>query len=137
MAIEATTLSDLLTAWTKSSQRCTWTDVLRRADTDEKRRVARQAVDELADHSPLDGLTANRELVEALAHGRWHVMRDAREAGHSWAEIGEALAMTRQAAQQMYARACEGQETLRGRSYGPTDDDMHRYRAALQDDEDG
>ena len=133
MAIAPSTLSDLLTAWTRSVSRSTWADMARRAVTDEHRRVARGALEELADHSPLDGLTANRELVDALTHGRWHVMRDAREAGHSWAEIGDALAMTRQAAQQMYSRACESQETLRGRSYGPTDDDMYRYRAALAD----
>lgn len=133
MAIAPSTLSDLLTAWTKSTSRSTWADMARRAATDEHLRIARQALTELADHSPLDGLVANRELSEALASGRWHVMRDAREAGHSWAEIGDALAMTRQAAQQMYSRACESQEALRGRSYGPSDDDMYRYRAALAD----
>jgi hypothetical protein len=37
------------------------------------------------------------ELTEALIDG---VVRDAREAGHSWSEIGAAMGVTKQAAQQ-------------------------------------
>jgi len=124
---------DLLDIWSKSSQRNTWADMIRNAETDEHRGASEQAYAEFADHSPLDGLRANAELTSRLESGRWHIMRDARANGHSWTEIGDACGITRQAAQQAYAKACESQESLRGRSYGPSDDDMNRYRAALKD----
>jgi len=122
---------DLLDMWSKSQQRSTWADVVRKADTDDHRAIADTAYDELGAHSPIDGLRANAELASRLEHGRWHIMRDARESGHTWAEIGDACGITRQAAQQAYTTAFESQETLRGQSYGPTDDDMNRYRDVL------
>ena len=40
---------------------------------------------------PLEALAANRELVERLTGWRWEAVRDARERGHAWAEVGAAL----------------------------------------------
>lgn len=124
---------DLLDMWSKSTQRRTWADVVAKADTDDHRAVATKAYSELVDHSPIDGLRANAELAKRLEHGRWHIMRDARENGHTWEEIGDACGITRQAAQQTYTKACESQVALVGESYGPTDDDMNRYRNVLNE----
>ncbi|MDN5917375.1 MAG: hypothetical protein L0I76_20135 [Pseudonocardia sp.] len=55
--------------------------------------------------SALNALAANRRVVDLLTERRWVVMRDAREAGASWAQIGEALGMTRQGATDTYRRA--------------------------------
>jgi hypothetical protein len=51
---------------------------------------AQRAVDELGDITALDALRANAELVQLLLGRRWYVMQDAREAGATWDEIGEA-----------------------------------------------
>ena len=40
---------------------------------------------------PLQALAANREVVDQLVGWRWAAMREAREQGHGWAEIGAAL----------------------------------------------
>jgi hypothetical protein len=40
---------------------------------------------------PLQALAANREVVDSLVGWRFGAMREAREQGHGWAEIGIAL----------------------------------------------
>jgi hypothetical protein len=40
---------------------------------------------------PLEALRANREVVQTMTGWRWLAMRDAREQGHGWREIGAAL----------------------------------------------
>jgi hypothetical protein len=58
----------------------------------------------------LDALRASRRVVELLTSARWHMMRQAREEGASWSDIGRALGMTRQAAHDFYRRKIEQQE---------------------------
>jgi hypothetical protein len=58
----------------------------------------------------LDALRASRRVVELLTGARWHMMRQAREEGASWSDIGQALGMTRQAAYDFYRRRIEQQE---------------------------
>jgi hypothetical protein len=58
----------------------------------------------------LDALRASRRVVELLTAARWHMMRQAREEGASWNDIGQALGMTRQAAHDFYRRKIERQE---------------------------
>jgi|tagenome__1003787_1003787.scaffolds.fasta_scaffold20287380_2 hypothetical protein len=58
----------------------------------------------------LDALRASRRVVELLTGARWHMMRQAREEGASWNDIGQALGMTRQAAHDFYRRKIEQQE---------------------------
>lgn len=58
----------------------------------------------------LDALRASRRVVELLTGARWHMMRQAREEGASWSDIGQALGMTRQAAHDFYRRRIEQQE---------------------------
>jgi hypothetical protein len=51
---------------------------------------------------PLDALRANHTQVELLTGWRWQAVRDAREQGHAWAEVGEALGTTPEQARQDY-----------------------------------
>jgi hypothetical protein len=58
----------------------------------------------------VDALRASRRVVELLTGARWHMMRQAREEGASWNDIGQALGMTRQAAHDFYRRKIDQQE---------------------------
>lgn len=59
---------------------------------------------------PLDALKAGAELARLLTGWRWQAMRDAREQGRSWADIGAALGVTREGARQIYLEAIRRQE---------------------------
>src|SRR3954447_6384677 len=76
----------------------------------------------------LDALRASRRVVELLTGARWHMMRQAREEGASWSDIGQALGMTRQAAHDFYRRRIEPQERD-----SPGLHDMARSRAVLDE----
>ena len=58
--------------------------------------------------SPLAGLTAAITLDDAVEETIQTFVSDARHAGHTWQEIGELLAISRQAAQQRFGRAPDG-----------------------------
>jgi hypothetical protein len=90
--------------------------------------VAERALNELPDVSALDALEANRQLVELLIGRRWYVMRAAREAGASWSEIGAALGMSKQGAQDWYRRKIADQERYVGDLHDST-----RARAVLDE----
>lgn len=66
----------------------------------------------MPDVSAIEALAANRELVELLTARRWYVIRDAREAGASWSQIGEALGMSKQGAQDWYRRIAEQEQDV-------------------------
>jgi hypothetical protein len=90
-----------------------WRRVLAKSEADGHAhgvRVAQNAMAELPNVSPLDALRANAELVQLLTARRWSVMQEAREQGASWAEVGEALGVSRQAAWEFYQRAIESDE---------------------------
>lgn len=55
--------------------------------------------------SPLAGLAAAITLDDAVEQTIQTFVSDARAAGHTWQEIGELLAISRQAAQQRFGRA--------------------------------
>jgi hypothetical protein len=76
----------------------------------------------------LDALRVSRRVVELLTGARWHMMRQAREEGASWSDIGQALGMTRQAAHDFYRRRIEQQE-----QDAPGFHNATRSRAALDD----
>jgi hypothetical protein len=61
---------------------------------------------------PLEALAANRELVDSLLGWRWGAMRQAREQGHGWAEIGQALGVDAEQARQVYLERVERQRHL-------------------------
>ena len=61
---------------------------------------------------PLAALAANREVVEQLVGWRWGAMREAREQGHGWAEIGAALDMDAEQASQLYLERVQQQQRV-------------------------
>lgn len=86
----------------------------------------RTAIAEHADVTPAQALQANRKLVDQLVGTRWHLIQAAREAGDSWAAIGEAMGMTKQGAIDWYKRKIADQE-----KFLPEFHDAARARAVL------
>jgi len=114
----------LLHVWDTYSARRAWqnaVDVHTTAGNDEYTAGAHRSLDELPEVTALDALRANAQLVELLTGRRWHVMRDAREEGASWSQIGEALGMSKQGAQDYYRRRTAEQE-----QHAPDFDDRSR-----------
>jgi hypothetical protein len=60
----------------------------------------------------LEALAANRELVERLTGWRWLAVREARERGHAWAEVGQALGVTAEEARGDYLARLERQRRV-------------------------
>jgi hypothetical protein len=58
----------------------------------------------------LEALRASRRVVELLTNARWHMMRQAREEGSSWSQVGSALGMSKQAAYDFYRRNPDQQD---------------------------
>ena len=109
--------------WDAYASRAVWQQVLERGGD---RAVAQRALGQLPVVLALEALEANREMVELLTNRRWYVMREAREAGASWPQIGAALGMSKQGAQDWYRRRIELQEQHVGDLH-----DADRARAAL------
>jgi hypothetical protein len=61
---------------------------------------------------PLQALAANREVVDQLVGWRWAAMREAREQGHGWAEVGAALDMDADQASRFYLERVERQRLV-------------------------
>jgi hypothetical protein len=61
---------------------------------------------------PLEALVANREVVDQLVGWRWGAMREAREQGHGWAEIGAALGLDAAQARQAYLERVQRQQLV-------------------------
>jgi hypothetical protein len=76
----------------------------------------------------LEALRANAKAVELLTARRWYVIKSAREAGATWAQIGKALGITKQAAHDLYRRKIEEQE-----KYLPDLHDVAAARAVLEE----
>src|SRR5690349_8474462 len=113
----------LLAVWQAFGSRMTWQMAIERGGDAQ---VAQDALAELPDVRAVDALEANRRLVELLTGRRWYVMRAAREAGASWSEIGAALGMSKQGAQDWYRRKIAEQERWAGDIH-----DAERARRAL------
>ncbi|WP_285244161.1 hypothetical protein [Pseudarthrobacter sp. fls2-241-R2A-127] len=75
-----------------------------------RQRPGAEALAEISEVAALEALRANAKAVELLTARRWYVMKSAREAGATWAQIGEALGITKQAAHDFYSRKTEEQE---------------------------
>lgn len=65
--------------------------------------------------SPLAALRANHDVVSLLQGWRWHATRQAREQGHSWAEIGQALEVDAEQARRDYLERVERQRRVASR----------------------
>jgi hypothetical protein len=57
--------------------------------------------------SPLDAIALVRGAARAVDDGMQHAVQRAREAGHTWAEVGQVLGTTRQAAFQRFGRPAD------------------------------
>jgi hypothetical protein len=88
---------------------------------------------ELPGVSGLEALRASRRVVELLTAARWHLIRQAREEGSSWSQVGSALGMSRQAAYDFYRRKLDQQ----GESVPPASYDAARSRTALDENSNG
>jgi hypothetical protein len=55
------------------------------------------------DSHPVDALRECRRAATALEKALWQTVHKAREAGHSWTEIGTALGVTKQTAWQRFS----------------------------------
>lgn len=73
------------------------------------------------DVSALDALRANEQIVSLLTGWRWRAIRQAREQGASWVDVGAALGMSKQGAWDLYHRAVQAQETYAGEFFTSTD----------------
>jgi hypothetical protein len=58
---------------------------------------------------PLEALAANREVVQLMSGWQWQAMRDARERGHGWHQIGAALKVDGDQAKRDYLERVDGQ----------------------------
>jgi hypothetical protein len=58
----------------------------------------------------LYALGANAAVVQYLIDGRWQAMQAAREDGATWEQIGRALGITKQGAQDLYKRGGTDQD---------------------------
>jgi hypothetical protein len=106
------TESELLEIWS-SHQRASWkpTSALAGAAGNASHiHASDRGGGEQPEVSALDALRANTELVDLLIGRRWMVIQDAREAGATWEQIGQALGMSRRAARNWYKRKIRDQE---------------------------
>jgi hypothetical protein len=117
--------ASLFQRWNDFGARLTWQGLAERAADPA---VARGMLAGLPEVSALDALSANARLVELLIGQRWYVMQAAREAGASWAEIGAALGMSKQGAQDWYRRKVADQA-----KYAPEFHDDERAAAVVDD----
>lgn len=127
-------LRALLDVWDQATGRDSWRAIERRAmeqGNADGAAVARRALAEHQGVSALDGLRANERIVSLLTGWRHQAMRQAREEGHSWSEIGGALNMSKQAAWESYQLSIENQERYVPDLFQPADSE--RYRAQLAD----
>ena len=127
-------LRALLDVWDRATGRDSWRAIERRAieqGNADGAAVARRAMADYQGVSALDGLRANERIVSLLTGWRWQAMRQAREEGHSWSEIGAALNMSKQAAWESYKISIENQERYVPELFQPADSE--RYRAQLAD----
>jgi len=81
--------------------------------------------------STLDALRAGDQIAKLLNGWRWNLMRQAREEGRSWSEIGAALDMTKQGAFDYYRNAVDRQE-----QYAPEYSDIAAARKVQGDPDD-
>jgi hypothetical protein len=92
-----------------------------------------KALAELPGVTGLEALRASRRVVELLTAARWHMMRQAREEGSSWSQVGMALGMSKQAAYDFYRRKLDQQDE----SPDPGTASSERSRAAEGEDSSG
>jgi hypothetical protein len=108
-ALNSGDVHQLLKVWEDFNSGETWREVSA-TGSDQAREAAAHFLAEISEVAALEALRANAKAVELLTGRRWYVMKSAREAGATWAQIGEALGITKQAAHDFYSRKIEEQE---------------------------
>ncbi|MEV6285621.1 hypothetical protein [Kribbella sp. NPDC051770] len=69
-----------------------------------------KALGDLPGVTGLEALRASRRVVELLTGARWHMIRQAREEGSSWSQVGLAMGTSKQAAYDFYRRNLDQQD---------------------------
>lgn len=108
-ALNSGDVHQLLKVWEDFNSGETWREVSA-TGSDQAREGATHFLAEISEVAALEALRANAKAVELLTGRRWYVMKSAREAGATWAQIGDALGITKQAAHDFYSRKIEEQE---------------------------
>ena len=126
-ALSGGDVHELLRVWEDFNRGETWRGVSA-TGSDQARVAAAQFLTEVREVAALEALRANAKAVELLTARRWYVIKSAREAGATWAQIGEALGITKQAAHDFYRRRIEEQE-----KYLPDLHDAAASRAVLEE----
>jgi hypothetical protein len=103
-ALESGDVPDLIRIWNDFNSGETWREVAAKNQGNSHAATAAGALAQLPEVTALDALRVNARAVDLLTGRRWYVMKSAREAGATWAQIGEALGMTKQAAHDFYRR---------------------------------
>ena len=109
-ALSGGDVHELLRVWEDFNRGETWREVSF-SGSDEARVAAAQFLAEVREVAALEALRANAKAVQLLTARRWYVIKSTREAGATWAQIGEALGITKQAAHDFYRCRIEEQET--------------------------
>jgi len=127
-ALVELTQQELLDRVDRAQARVAWAGILAQATTDEQAQVARRVLTEQATVGALDGLTAGARLVEEVTAGRWVLMRQAREDGASWDQVGAAIGLPEDQARAWYAGKVDAHERHAAQWF-----DLARDRAVLDD----
>ncbi|HEY3572804.1 MAG TPA: hypothetical protein VGK98_03140 [Arthrobacter sp.] len=108
-ALSSGDIHELLKVWEDFNSGETWREVSA-TGSDQALEAAAQFLAGVREVAALEALRANAKAVELLTARRWYVIKSAREAGATWAQIGEALGITKQAAHDFYRRKIGEQE---------------------------
>jgi hypothetical protein len=108
-ALSSGDIHELLKVWEDFNSGETWREVSA-TGSDQALEAAAQFLAGVREVAALEALRANAKAVELLTARRWYVIKTAREAGATWAQIGEALGITKQAAHDFYRRKIGEQE---------------------------
>jgi hypothetical protein len=108
-ALSSGDIHGLLKVWEDFNSGETWREVSA-TGSDQALEAAAQFLAGVREVAALEALRANAKAVELLTARRWYVIKSAREAGATWAQIGEALGITKQAAHDFYRRKIGEQE---------------------------
>jgi hypothetical protein len=120
-ALSSGDIHELLKVWEDFNSGETWREVSA-TGSDQALEAAAQFLAGVREVAALEALRANAKAVELLTARRWYVIKTAREAGATWAQIGEALGITKQAAHDFYRRKIGEQEKYLS--------DVHEAKAA-------
>lgn len=87
--------NEALETWNAWSEANLWQHILDKARASGEEAELRRRLPDLDELTqgpePLEALRANHQLISFLEGWRWHAVREAREQGRGWHEIGEAF----------------------------------------------